>query len=544
MKRSILLLIYFYLIFTRIKCECLKINKITWKHHFCVTNKPYFCTTSKSYFCVTSKPNFCTISKSDRKRSESSEKSLIHNKNNDKNDTKKLSENKKEKKFLHFRNNKKVSVNPLFDSLCRSVSVSETCLYNVQNFFNEVNYNNLKNKNLDDNNLFCGILYGKYEENNEIVKIENVFFSMNNKSEQNYDVNYLLYSEDRKRADLLAKMLGLEVVGFLYAYPDIGIDISMSNKKKKNFIKLNKKMKMLNYEDNELFIPMGGKEVLLSLMVMKEVLNKPKVGDKLKEGGELHQHEKVRNEKHSSSTNEHTIISAIGVKRKKGMYDDNTTNEHDKKQKSLKKKKIPNAYVKPFITLTVGMNKNSESIIVEAYEINYDLLKLINNDMIKDMRKQNSILQFEKKNNEKEMKIKNFDSEIDIMNELYLKCKDNVLIKKMELKKIDVLFCVNNVPIFSHKSSYNYFFPYPSNTNYYNILQKFNNMIKTLRHTKDIVHIFRDLNFLFFLTNIFSIEHDMPHICKAVNNLNDSTKIPDQYIQILKNLSKNANSLA
>lgn len=189
------------------------------------------------------------------------------------------------------------------------------------------------------------------------------------------------------------------------------------------------------------------------------------------------------------------------------------------------------------------MNKKSKGIIVEAYEMNNDLIKLINNDMVKDIEKQNSILQFENKQNAKETKIKNFDSEIDLMNELYLKCKNNIFIKKIEIKKVDILFCVNNVPIFSHKSSYNYFFPYPNNSNYYIILQKFNNIIKSLKNKTDIVNLFKDFNFLFFLTNIFSIQDDLPYICKAINNANNSLGIPDQYIQILKNLSKNTNFL-
>lgn len=147
------------------------------------------------------------------------------------------------------------------------------------------------------------------------------------------------------------------------------------------------------------------------------------------------------------------------------------------KKKNKTKQGKKNMNIKPFITLSIGMNKNNESIIVEAYEMNYDLLKLIKHDMVKDINKQNSILQFEKNDKDKEIKIKTFDSEIDIMNELYLKCKNNILIKKIEIKKIDILFCVNNIPIFSHKGNYNYFFPYPTNTNYYYILQTFNHMI-------------------------------------------------------------------
>ncbi|CRG99102.1 conserved Plasmodium protein, unknown function [Plasmodium relictum] len=484
MKNNIII-IYFYFIFIKYTCEGLKIHKI--------------------------KKNYFTLNKNGGNTDR-------YKNNSPNNNIKKLGKFKKENKFLHFENKKKISINPLFQSLCKNVSVSETCLYNIQNFFSNVNYNNLKKNNSEGSKHFCGVLYGKYE-NNEFVKIENVFFSMN-VSEHFYDVEYLLNSEDRKKADKLAKMLNLEVVGFLYAYPDIGIDIDISNKKKKNYMKLNKKMKILDDEENEIFIPMGGKEVLLSLLLMKQILdNSKECNEKI---NELHNNGN-ENDNYKKCKNDSCIIN-------------------ESKRRSLKKKK-KTSNIKPFITLSVGMSKNTDSIIVEAYEINYDLLELIKHNMIKDIKKQNSILQFEKKQNEKEMKIKKFDNEIDIMNELYLKCKNNILIKKVELKKVDILFCVNNVPIFSHKSSYNYFFPYPSNDNYYSILHIFNNMIKSIDNKNDIVNIFRDFNFLFFLTNIFSVDHDIPYFCAAVNDITNSIHIPDHYIHILKNLSKNTNIL-
>ncbi|CRG97254.1 conserved Plasmodium protein, unknown function [Plasmodium gallinaceum] len=492
MKNNIIL-ICIYFIFIKNICGGLKVHKI--------------------------KENYFTISKNGGNTD-------IYKNNSSNNNIKKLGESKKENKFFHFENKKKISINPLFQSICKDVSVSETCLHNIQNFFSNVNYNNLKSKNSKESKYFCGVLYGKYE-NNEFIKIENVFFSMNI-SEGFYDIDYLLNSEDRKKADKLAKMLNLEVVGFLYAYPDIGVDINMANKKKKRYIKLNKKIKTLNDEENEIFIPMGGKEVLLSLMLMKQILdNSKKYSEK---PNELHDNSNGNDQEENEND-----------KYKKSKNDNYNINES--KKRSLKKKKKKNSNIKPFIILSVGMSKNTDSIIVEAYEINYDLLKLVKHNIIKDMKKQNSILQFEKKQNEKEMKIKKFDSEVDIMNELYLKCKNNILIKKIELKKIDILFCVNNVPIFSHKSVYNYFFPYPSNDNYYNILQKFNNMIKTIDNKNDIVNVFRDFNFLFFLTNLFSIDHDFPYFCAAVNDITNSISIPDHYIYILKNLSKNTNIL-
>ncbi|ANQ07009.1 Uncharacterized protein PCOAH_00014620 [Plasmodium coatneyi] len=413
-------------------------------------------------------------------------------KNNPTNDThKKKVKEQVGNKFLHLEQNKRVSINPLFNSLCKNVSVSEACLYNVQEFFNEANYNNGRSENQGDKKLFCGVLYGTYEDDSN-VKIENVFFALN-RPEQMYDVDYLLNSEDRRKADALAKLLNLEVVGVLYAYPDIGVDLNMSNQKRKNFVKLNKKIKTLNDEENELFIPMGGREVLLALTVMKH---------------------------RQDSTPKNLPFEANALHQPNNGI-------------------LPNG---PFITLSVGMDKSSKSIVVEAYEINYDLLKLLNKDIIKDMQKQNSILHFEAKKNEKDQKIKNFNSEVDLMNELYLKCKSEVLIEKIQVKKIDVLFCVNNVPILSHKSLYNTLFPYPNNNNYYTILQRFNYMSRSLHNQKDMVNIFRDFNFLLFLTNIFSLERDIPPICKAVNDLNNSVRIPDQYVSILRSLSQSANA--
>ncbi|CAG9481460.1 unnamed protein product [Plasmodium vivax] len=394
-------------------------------------------------------------------------------KNNPTNDThkKKVSE-QVGNKFLQLEQNKRISINPLFNSLCKNVSVSEACLYNVQEFFNEANYNNGRIANQGDKKLFCGVLYGTYEDDS-IVKIENVFFALN-RPKQMYDVDYLLNSEDRRKADALAKMLNLEVVGVLYAYPDIGVDLSASNKKKKNFVKLNKKIKTLNDEENELFIPMGGREVLLALTVMRQ-------------------------------------------------------------RECCSRGNLPRSGA-----ATSGVT-NSGSIVVEAYEMNYDLLKLLNKDIIKDMQKQNSILQFEANKNEKDQKIKNFNTEVDLMNELYLKCKSDILIEKIQVKQIDVLFCVNNVPILSHKSLYNSFFPYPKNSNYYAILQRFNYMSRSLRNQKDMVSIFRDFNFLLFLTNIFSFDRDIPPICKAVNDASNAVGIPDQYVSILRSLSQSAN---
>ncbi|KJP85973.1 hypothetical protein AK88_04382 [Plasmodium fragile] len=415
-------------------------------------------------------------------------------------------------KFLLLEQNKRVSINPLFNSLCKNVSVSEACLYNVQEFFNEANYNNGSSGHLGDKKLFCGVLYGTYEDDS-VVKIENVFFALN-QPQQMYDMDYLLNSEDRRKADALAKMLNLEVVGVLYAYPDIGVDLSVSNKKSKHFVKLNKKIKTLNDEDNELFIPMGGREVLLALTVMK------------------HRDDCTRKNMPCEC-----IPRGSAKRAAKNMAKSHTKG---KKKKKKKKKKIHN--VKPFITLSVGMDKSSKSIVVEAYEINYDLLKLLNQDIIKDMQKQNSILHFEANKNEKDQKIKNFNTEVDLMNELYLKCKSDVLIEKIEVKQIDVLFCVNNVPILSHKSLYNTLFPYPNNSNYYTILQRFNYMSRSLHNKKDMVSIFRDFNFLLFLTNIFSCERDIPPICKAVNDSNNSVAIPDQYISILRSLSQSANA--
>ncbi|KNA00736.1 hypothetical protein PVNG_01602 [Plasmodium vivax North Korean] len=408
-------------------------------------------------------------------------------KNNPTNDThkKKVSE-QVGNKFLQLEQNKRISINPLFNSLCKNVSVSEACLYNVQEFFNEANYNNGRIANQGDKKLFCGVLYGTYEDDS-IVKIENVFFALN-RPKQMYDVDYLLNSEDRRKADALAKMLNLEVVGVLYAYPDIGVDLSASNKKKKNFVKLNKKIKTLNDEENELFIPMGGREVLLALTVMRQ-----------------------------------RECCSRGNLPRSGAATSGVTNSG------------------PFITLSVGMDKSSKSIVVEAYEMNYDLLKLLNKDIIKDMQKQNSILQFEANKNEKDQKIKNFNTEVDLMNELYLKCKSDILIEKIQVKQIDVLFCVNNVPILSHKSLYNSFFPYPKNSNYYAILQRFNYMSRSLRNQKDMVSIFRDFNFLLFLTNIFSFDRDIPPICKAVNDASNAVGIPDQYVSILRSLSQSAN---
>ncbi|EUD70315.1 hypothetical protein YYG_04284 [Plasmodium vinckei petteri] len=489
-----LLIIVLYFIFMRIKCECLRIRRTP-------------------YFSILNKKN--------------ANENVAKNKfiNNDTKNTKNIinqNDNKKESKFIQYENDKKISIDPLFDSVCKNVSVSEACLYNMQGFFNKINFNNENNK------LFCGVLYGKYENDNS-VKIENVFFSINS-SQHDYNVDYLLNSNDRKKMDRLAKLLNLQVVGFFYAYPDIGVDLNEANQKKKNFINLNKKIKTLNHDENEIFIPMGGKEVFLALKVMKQVLTE--LGAKNKHG------EIANREGKQNNDNDHFLHKINNKDIKKGLEQINNT-----ENKGKKKKKKYNENLKPFIILSVGMNKKSKGIIVEAYEMNNDLIKLINNDMVKDIEKQNSILQFEKKNNAKEQKIKSFDSEIDLMNELYLKCKDNIFIKKIEIKKVDILFCVNNVPIFSHKSSYNYFFPYPNNSNYYNILQKFNYTIKSLKNKTDIVNLFKDFNFLFFLTNVFSIQDDLPYICEAINNANNSLSIPDQYIQILKNLSKNTNFL-
>ncbi|GAW79942.1 hypothetical protein, conserved [Plasmodium gonderi] len=583
MKKELILLVWICFLFARIKFEGLKINRNGRKPLFSLTGsrrnrsgrKPLFSLTGSRRNRSGRKPLFSLTEKNEKKFNANRGSC----KNNVTNNThgKKLNE-KIENKFLQFENSKRTSINPLFDSICKHVSVSETCLHNVQEFFNEMNYNNLRNGNPKNNKLFCGVLYGKYE-NEKIVKIENVFFSVNGPGKA-YDVHYLLDSEERKKADKLAKMLNLQVVGFLYAYPDIGIDLSVSNKKKKNFIKINKKMKTLNDEENELFIPMGGREVLLSLMLMKQTLSQHgeystggegrgvEVRNEGEAGGvgvgmgdtsaEKKNHEDETNEsngseqvkrevertpseKNSQKRTNHTRMSTYEQKMGDLKSKESSRNQKVERKKKKKKKKILN--VKPFITLSVGMDINSKSIIVEAYEINYDLMKLLNKDIIKDMEKQNSILQFEKTKDEKNKKIKNFDNEIDLMNELYLKCKNNIFIKKIELKKIDILFCVNNVPIFSHKSLYNSFFPYPNNNNYYSILQKFNNMSKTLHRKEDMVNLFRDFNFLFFLTNIFSIQYDIPSICKAVNNMNNSTSIPDQYINILKNLSKSANML-
>ncbi|ETB58980.1 hypothetical protein YYC_03715 [Plasmodium yoelii 17X] len=506
-----LLIIVLYFIFMRIKCECLRIRR-----------KPYFSILNKNDINA-------NVAKNKFINNDTTNHKNIINQNN----------NKKESKFIHYENNKKISIDPLFDSVCKNVSVSEACLYNMQGFFNKIIFNNENNK------LFCGILYGKYENDNS-VKIENVFFSTNS-SHHDYNVDYLLNSNDREKMDKLAKLLNLQVVGFFYAYPDIGVDLNEANQKKKNFIKLNKKIKTLNHDENEIFIPMGGKEVFLALKVMKQVLT---------ELIRKNKHEKITNGEGKKNNEQYTHHDKNRDKncdknRDKNRDNDNDNLSHKDSKKGLeqvnienkgkKKKKKYNENLKPFIILSVGMNKKSKGIIVEAYEMNNDLIKLINNDMIKDIEKQNSILQFEKKQNVKETKIKNFDSEIDLMNELYLKCKNNIFIKKIEIKKVDILFCVNNVPIFSHKSSYNYFFPYPNNSNYYNILQKFNNTIKSLKNKTDIVNLFKDLNFLFFLTNIFSIQDDLPYICKVINNANNSLSIPDQYIQILKNLSKNTN---
>ncbi|OTN68203.1 Uncharacterized protein PKNOH_S030339306 [Plasmodium knowlesi] len=437
-------------------------------------------------------------------------------------------------KFLQLEQNKRVSINPLFNSLCKNVSVSEACLYNVQEFFNETNYNNGKNENLGDKKLFCGVLYGKYEDDS-IIKIENVFFALN-RPEQKYDVDYLLNSEDRKKADALAKLLNLEVVGVLYAYPDIGIDIGASNQKRKNFVKLNKKIKTLNDEENELFIPMGGREVLLALTVMKHRGDSTRKNFPLGAKAVAQPPSGVLPNGVPANGATPNGVSPVEAQKHRPKTCRNQTPKKEKK----KKKKIPN--VKPFITLSVGMDKSSKSIVVEAYEINYDLLKLLNKDIIKDMQKQNSILHFEAKKNEKDQKIKNFNSEVDLMNELYLKCKSDVLIEKIQVKHIDVLFCVNNVPILSHKSVYNTFFPYPNNSNYYTILQRFNYMSRSLHNPKDMVSIFRDFNFLLFLTNIFSFEHDIPPICKAINDSNNSLGIPDQYVSILRSLSQSANA--
>ncbi|SCO66180.1 conserved Plasmodium protein, unknown function [Plasmodium vivax] len=446
-------------------------------------------------------------------------------KNNPTNDThkKKVSE-QVGNKFLQLEQNKRISINPLFNSLCKNVSVSEACLYNVQEFFNEANYNNGRIANQGDKKLFCGVLYGTYEDDS-IVKIENVFFALN-RPKQMYDVDYLLNSEDRRKADALAKMLNLEVVGVLYAYPDIGVDLSASNKKKKNFVKLNKKIKTLNDEENELFIPMGGREVLLALTVMRQREccsrgNLPRSGAAT-----------------SGVTNSGVPPNGAPLLDAQKRPPKTSQNRSPRKKKK-KKKKIPN--VKPFITLSVGMDKSSKSIVVEAYEMNYDLLKLLNKDIIKDMQKQNSILQFEANKNEKDQKIKNFNTEVDLMNELYLKCKSDILIEKIQVKQIDVLFCVNNVPILSHKSLYNSFFPYPKNSNYYAILQRFNYMSRSLRNQKDMVSIFRDFNLLLFLTNIFSFDRDIPPICKAVNDASNAVGIPDQYVSILRSLSQSAN---
>lgn len=434
---------------------------------------------------------------------------------------------KKENKFLHFENKKKVSINPLFSSLCKSVSVSDTCLHNIHKFFSEVN-GGTQNGKSKERKQFCGILYGTHEKEKKMVKVENVFFCLN-RSENCYDTDYLLDSEEREKADKLAKLLNLEIVGFIYAYPDIGNDDiekptpNKSGKDTKNEKKKNKKVSTINDEDHEFFIPMGGKEVLLALMLMKQVGEQPL---------------KKENKDYVNGTQH------VGVDKdrdKNSIVSDGSMSNEETRKKNKKRKHIhPN--MKPFITLSVGMNRRKDSIIVEAYEMNYDLVKLINYNLIKDMKKQNSILQFAKKPDEKEKKIKKFDSEIDIMNELYLKCKNNVLIKKVEIKKIDIIFCVNNVPIYSHKSTYNSVFPYPLN-NYCNIFQKFNYMIKSVEKEKDIVPIFRDFNFLLFLTNFFSIDHDIPHFCKAVNDLTNSINIPEHYISILKSLSNNTDLL-
>ncbi|SOV14997.1 conserved Plasmodium protein, unknown function [Plasmodium sp. gorilla clade G2] len=561
MRKSIILVAYICFIYMRAKCEALKLNNILNKSYFAIISN-----YNNNNNNINNNINHINgqgkhINKSSHNKGGILNNEILIKKTGKEN--KKIKENvpkdikehvseiAKENKFLHFENNKKISINPLFESLCKKVSVSETCLYNIQKFYSEVNYMNLKNKNPKDNKYFCGVLYGKYE-NDEFVKVEHVFFSMN-RSEQAYDENYLLHSEDRKRADQLAKMLNLEVVGFLYAYPDIGVDLNMSNKKQNHFIKLNKKMKTLNDEENELFIPMGGKEVLLSIKLMWQIMRQSKIGEEKNSKVDTHMNKNKynnnnnnddNNNDHSHNRDDTNLVEEKGdehnndnIKKKK--------NEPSKFKNIKKKKKIKqgkkNMNIKPFITLSIGMNKNNESIIVEAYEMNYDLLKLIKHDMIKDMNKQNSILQFEKNDKDKEIKIKTFDSEIDIMNELYLKCKNNILIKKIEIKKIDILFCVNNIPIFSHKCNYNYFFPYPTNTNYYYILQTFNHMIKALHNKSDIVNIFRDFNFLFFLTNIFSIDHDIPYFCNAVNDVNNSVDIPDHYLHILQNLSNNAN---
>ncbi|SOV77225.1 conserved Plasmodium protein, unknown function [Plasmodium sp. gorilla clade G3] len=551
MRKNIILVAYICFIYMKAKCEALKINNILNKSYFAIISN--YNNNNNNINNINGQGKY--INKSNHNKGgilnkEILKKTLKENKKIKENVPKDIKEHvseiAKENKFLHFENNKKISINPLFQSLCKKVSVSETCLYNIQKFYSEVNYMNLKNKNPKDNKYFCGVLYGKYERD-EFVKVEHVFFSMN-KTEQGYDENYLLHSEDRKRADQLAKMLNLEVVGFLYAYPDIGVDLNMSNKKKKHFIKLNKKMKTLNDEENELFIPMGGKEVLLSIMLMWQIMRQSKIGDEKNSKIDVHMNKNQNNDNHNDGHNYNRDDNNLNEEKGDQYNNDNIKKKKNEtaKFKNIKKKNKTkqgkkNMNIKPFITLSIGMNKNNESIIVEAYEMNYDLLKLIKHDMVKDMNKQNSILQFEKNDKDKEIKIKTFDSEIDIMNELYLKCKNNILIKKIEIKKIDILFCVNNIPIFSHKGNYNYFFPYPTNTNYYYILQTFNHMIKALHNKNDIVNIFRDFNFLFFLTNIFSIDHDLPYLCNAVKDVNNSVDIPDHYLHILQNLSNNAN---
>ncbi|EUD66244.1 hypothetical protein C922_03439 [Plasmodium inui San Antonio 1] len=521
-KGPLFLLAYLYFICASNKCNGLKINRAA----------------------ITPNVLFSIEAKGERKAKAKAKANPNANSGGGKNNP--TSDNHKKKvseqvgnKFLHLEQNKRVSINPLFNSLCKNVSVSEACLYNVQEFFNEANYNNGRTGNLEDKKLFCGVLYGTYEDDS-MVKIENVFFALNRRK-QMYDVDYLLNSEDRRKADALAKRLNWEVVGVLYAYPDIGVDLSVSNKKRKNFVKLNKKIKTLNDEENELFIPIGGREVLLALTVMKHR------DDRTRESlpGEAKEMAQINNgATHNGATHNGATFNGVptnGAAPVEAQKQRPKTSQNDTpRKKKKKKKKIPEKKKKK--TKTVGMDKSSKSIVVEAYEINYDLLKLLNKDMIKDMQKQNSILHFEANKNEKDQKIKNFNTEVDLMNELYLKCKSDVLIEKIEVKQIDVLFCVNNVPILSHKSLYNTFFPYPNNSNYYTILQRFNYMSRSLHNQKDMVNIFRDFNFLLFLTNIFSFERDIPPICKAVNDLNNSVAIPDQYVSILRSLSQSANA--
>ncbi|KAF8821100.1 hypothetical protein IE077_002461 [Cardiosporidium cionae] len=138
-------------------------------------------------------------------------------------------------------------------------------------------------------------------------------------------------------------------------------------------------------------------------------------------------------------------------------------------------------------------------------------------------------------------------SEISAQNSLRL--SKTVYLENHPSRSIPSFMFTVNAPLFTHNSWLHCKFPPVSSsqlTKDHDMLAAYKRIFsasseETFNSSVQILKNMRDFNLLLFLTNFLSVGKDLPKVCKAIGDLNNTTPIPPDIVSLLKAIATSTN---